>query len=82
MDNPLTQRLLSVAAAYCVKIVSNQQIGQKIGLRPGLLLTLYLLSLDRAFMWLPVAGRSADNQVGALLADFRFVEAGHFDCLN
>ncbi|MEW8584866.1 MAG: hypothetical protein AB2531_03815, partial [Candidatus Thiodiazotropha sp.] len=74
--------LLSIAAAYRVKIVCNQQIGQKERFRAGLFLTLHLLFLDWAFMWLPVTGRSADNKVGAFLADFRFVEAGHFDCLN
>jgi hypothetical protein len=78
----LIQRLLSVTTAYSVKIVSNQQIGQKKSLRSGLFLTLHLLSLNWAFMRLPVTGRSADNQVGALLADFRFVEASHLKCLD
>ena len=74
--------VLLVAATYSVKIVSNQQIGQKKRFCAGLFLTLHLLYLNGAFMWLPVAGRPTDNQVGALLAGFRFVEAGHFGRLG
>lgn len=74
--------VLLIAATYSVKIVSNQQIGQKKRFRLGLFLTLHLLYLDGAFMWLPVTGRPTDNQVGALLTDFRFVEASHFGRLG
>jgi hypothetical protein len=57
-----------VAAANRVKIISDQQIGQKEGLRVGGFLILSLLNLDRAFMGLPVAGDSIDDLVGALSA--------------
>jgi hypothetical protein len=82
IGNLLIQRLLSVTTAYSIKFVSNQQIGQKKSLRSSLFLTLQLLSLNWAFTWLPVTGRSAYNQVGALLADFRFVESSHLNCLD
>jgi hypothetical protein len=57
-----------VAAANRVKIISDQQIGQKEGLRLGGFFTLSLLNLDRAFIGLPVAGDSIDDLMGALSA--------------
>jgi hypothetical protein len=64
------QSALSVATADSVKIICNQQIGQKKSFRFGLFLALHLLFLDWAFMGLPIASRAANDQVRALLADF------------
>jgi hypothetical protein len=78
----ILQYLRSITATYCVKIICNEKIGQEKRLCCGFFLTLYLLFLDGAFMRLPIASSSTDNQMGAFLADFRFVESGHFDISN
>jgi hypothetical protein len=62
-----------VAAANRVKIISDQQIDQKEGLRIGGFTLLSLLNLNRAFKGLPVACDSIDDLMGALSAGAGFV---------
>ncbi|MET0065053.1 MAG: hypothetical protein ABW076_01780 [Candidatus Thiodiazotropha sp.] len=81
-ERVLVRSFHSVAAANRVKIVRNQEIAEEKRFCPGLYLVLHLFSLDRAFVGLPVAGCATDNQVGTLLAGFRFIQAGHFGCLD
>ncbi|MEW8027885.1 MAG: hypothetical protein AB2792_13480 [Candidatus Thiodiazotropha sp.] len=62
-----------VAAADRVKIIRDQQIGQKEGLGLGGFSILSLLNLDRAFMGLPIAGDPIDDLMGAFSAGASFV---------